>query len=92
LCTQHAACACDPNTDNLQCLIDRLPTLDPEIVKTVVESILKFPLQHTLGKRKSETSLEAVVSTENRLAILDNPEANSSDAKMTTPLKGSNES
>ena len=81
--------------DSLAELQSSLPTIDPELVREVVKSIMDFPPESNLGKRERDTS-------SNPYALLEEPEtdpatlseltqASSDTSMMTTPKKGSAE-
>jgi hypothetical protein len=82
--------------DSLEVLQKALPTIDPELVKDVVTSIMDFPPESNLGKRERDTT-----STNNMYTLLQNEEpepelalshltqASDENLMITTPKKGS---
>jgi hypothetical protein len=88
--------------DSLEVLQKALPTIDPELVKDVVTSIMDFPPESNLGKRERDTSSTST-STNNMYTLLPSEEPvlnlalshltqDSDETRMlTTPKKGSAE-
>ena len=80
--------------DNLAELQKNLPTIDPELIRAVVSSIMDFPPESNLGKRERDTSTNpyALLESEPETdpATLSELTQESTDTSMmTTPKKGS---
>ena len=80
--------------DSLAELQSSLPTIDPELVREVVKSIMDFPPESNLGKRERDPSnpYALLEETETDPATLSElTQASPETSMITTPKKGSAE-
>ena len=85
-------------SDSLEVLQKALPTIDPELIKEVVTSIMDFPPESNLGKRERDTTSSNNMHTllqneepEPELALSHLTQASDETLMITTPKKGSAE-